>query len=557
MSNAIRFDALLLAALAHDLEETLRGARVRHAWIDRGARLLALELGEKRAPRTLTWNLHPTSGQLLIREGAAAAVGARLQVRPGSPIRTVRSVPDERVLRLELDAEDAAPGVVRGLVVELIGNRWNVLALAADDVIAAALIQRTDGARALRPGVAYQPPPPGHRLALAALPSAGEWSSVLAPVPPDERKRALLARFAWTSPLNAAYILGDATRSEAAPHVLEEARARYIELRNAPSRPHLLGGGQPYIHPLAGDALPCDTLLAAFDAAARVSPLPALGADALREAVRARLHERGERLRTRVRRLEAEAANAAREAEQQRALGALLLARLAEVPRGARTVELEDFSGERVAVPLDPALSAQQNAQRLYDRARRRERAAANTPQLLARAARELEWLEAARERLDAGVVSADELQRWAARTERPARIALLPYREYRTTSGLEVRVGRSAKANDALTSQHASPEDIWMHARDVGGAHVILRWGRRDANPPRADLEQAAVLAALHSRARTSGVVPVDWTRRKYVRKPRKAAPGLVLPERVATLFVAPDPAVEARLRVDDAADE
>jgi predicted ribosome quality control (RQC) complex YloA/Tae2 family protein len=59
-------------------------------------------------------------------------------------------------------------------------------------------------------------------------------------------------------------------------------------------------------------------------------------------------------------------------------------------------------------------------------------------------------------------------------------------------------------------------------------------------------------VLAALHSRARTSGTVPVDWTRRKYVRKPRKAPPGQVLVDRTKTVFVEPDAAVEERMRVD-----
>jgi predicted ribosome quality control (RQC) complex YloA/Tae2 family protein len=85
-----------------------------------------------------------------------------------------------------------------------------------------------------------------------------------------------------------------------------------------------------------------------------------------------------------------------------------------------------------------------------------------------------------------------------------------------------------------------------------AAGAHVILRWQDRTANPPARDLHEAAVLAALHSRARTSGTVPVDWTRRKYVRKPRKAPPGAVVPDRVSTLFVEPDPALAARLAAD-----
>jgi len=86
-----------------------------------------------------------------------------------------------------------------------------------------------------------------------------------------------------------------------------------------------------------------------------------------------------------------------------------------------------------------------------------------------------------------------------------------------------------------------------------LGLERVILRWERRDQNPPLPDLTEAAVLAALHSEARHSSVVAVDWTRRKYVRKPRKAAAGSVIPERVSTLFVEPDTAVRERLSRDD----
>jgi predicted ribosome quality control (RQC) complex YloA/Tae2 family protein len=71
----------------------------------------------------------------------------------------------------------------------------------------------------------------------------------------------------------------------------------------------------------------------------------------------------------------------------------------------------------------------------------------------------------------------------------------------------------------------------------------VILRWGNREQNPPEADLRDAALAAADSSEARSSGLVAVDWTRRKYVRKPRKAAAGAVIPDRVKTLFVEPDP--------------
>jgi predicted ribosome quality control (RQC) complex YloA/Tae2 family protein len=126
------------------------------------------------------------------------------------------------------------------------------------------------------------------------------------------------------------------------------------------------------------------------------------------------------------------------------------------------------------------------------------------------------------------------------------------PYRLYRTSGGLEVRVGRNARANDDLTFRHSAPDDVWLHAQSVPGSHVILRWPDAEGAPPARDLEEAATIAAVHSRARSSGLVAVDWTRRKYVRKPRGAPPGSVTIQRVKTLFVEPVEEVAERLRSD-----
>ncbi len=80
----------------------------------------------------------------------------------------------------------------------------------------------------------------------------------------------------------------------------------------------------------------------------------------------------------------------------------------------------------------------------------------------------------------------------------------------------------------------------------------MVLRWGKKEENPPQRDLLEAAVAAAVNSGARHSGTVAVDWTRRKYVRKLRKAPPGTVTVERVKTLFVEPDPKLVERLRIE-----
>ncbi len=135
------------------------------------------------------------------------------------------------------------------------------------------------------------------------------------------------------------------------------------------------------------------------------------------------------------------------------------------------------------------------------------------------------------------------------AKAQRGAPRVARPFREYRSTGGLDIWVGRGAASNDALTFHASSPDDVWMHARDVAGAHVVLRW-TRDEPPPARDLAEAAAIAAWHSKSRGNTVTPVDWTRRKHVRKPRGGAPGLVMVDHVKTVNARPSAALERALR-------
>ncbi len=98
------------------------------------------------------------------------------------------------------------------------------------------------------------------------------------------------------------------------------------------------------------------------------------------------------------------------------------------------------------------------------------------------RAEAERSSLETLRDRIRQGEITADALEEIlrqdpAAEPGKPRPGPSLPYRRYQTTGGLEVRVGRGPAPNDDLTFHHSSPDDIWLHARDTAGAHVILRW--------------------------------------------------------------------------------
>ncbi len=563
MSNAIRYDSLLVRALAHELRARLSGRRAHALRFDRDHGHVSLRSGRE----VLTFYLDPALGDLRMTAAPKPWTG-NVPLPRNSVVDDVGAPLDERLLTFTFRADDEETSGARTLILELIAPRWNAFALGADNRIHAVLRTRSGGARPLVSGGQYPPLSPSNRRGAEEPLSLGEWRARFTTIPPDQRARTLMAEVAYTSPLNAAHILGDAAVDDDAS--LEDAHARYLELVAASSTsPCVLAmahGPQPYPFPLMGvSCLPQPSLLEAFEVALqqRVS----IGANAIGPSLRhgglraatdlatERVHYLRKHVEKRIRRIREELANAPAEAESLRRNADLLLAQLHRVRKGDSEVQLDDFAGNTVTITLDPALAPADNAQAMYAAARKRTRAAARLPIMLARAEQEASRLADLAARIERGEATPETLGIDARVDRGPAQRPLprLPYRRYRTSGGLEVRVGRGATANDQLTFHHSAPEDIWLHARDVGGAHVVLRWSERESNPPATDLAEAAALAALYSRARTSHTVPVDWTRRKYVRKPRRAKPGLVMVDRTRTIFVQPSETLEKSLRAED----
>jgi len=541
---ALRWDPLLAAATARTLSETLAGTRTRALLLDGSARRVLLFLREQ----TLSLELHPLAGWITLHPAADPLPEARpLAAR----VRNIRSLPDEGALLLRLERMRGGDEDLN-LVVELSGNRWNALVVGAKSgTIRHVLLPREGGRRPQLPGLPYAPRPSTGRVGADHPPTESDWATLLASVrdvDPASRERTLLRTLAWTSSLNVRELEG------------ADVRRRWTELTD-PTRWGAFvvstdRGVQPYPIALAGwPSTPADNLLDAFRYARALGPdtVPAAALLIPTEVLgRAEGHVR--KLQNRLGSLRRRLADTG-DPSVNRSLGDLLLARFHEVPAGASTVRLLDFEGRPVDVALDPALPAQKNAARYYDRAGRMERARTELPGWIAEAEAEvLEW-ETLIGMVHSGTLPWPELDRRLepqvreGRGQRPGSGPTLPYHRFFSSGGLEIRVGKGARHNDALTFRNSAPEDIWLHARQAAGAHVILRWDRRDEGPPRRDLLEAAVLAALNSNARHSGTVPVDWTRRKHVRKPRKSSPGSVLPERVQTVFVEPDPDLPRRL--------
>jgi len=541
---SIRWDALLVRHTALELSQSLAGAQLRALRLDGSSRDMALLFRD----RTLLWHLHPRRGYLRLYGPLQPQDGdLRLRCR----IQRVEAPPDERIIRFELSPTRGGRSGLT-LVVELMGNQWNALVTEGQAGVIRHVLWRREGSRRQLVGQEYVPPPPASRSGVRGDLPKEDWVALLESLPPEERPRTLVRTFAWTSPLNAAALLGSPGRPRGESG-LAVGYERWVQMADegATRRPVTLeveGGLQPYPFPLAGTPhRPAENLLAAFEACAThdIASGDAPVVSALGRDLVTRLERGVDQAARRVTRLEAELACVEDPAEL-RSVGDLILARYAEIPAGSTEALLVDFEGREVTVDLDPAEPPHRNASGYYRRAAKAERAAARLPDLIgdARAARVrlAELLASAR----AGTVEAEEV-----RDALPSTLSAgdggptepsLPYRTFTSSGGLEIRVGRGARHNDDLTFRHSSPNDVWLHACHTAGAHVILRWPG-PGGPPARDLEEAATLAALHSKARTSGMVPVDWTLRKYVRKPRGAAPGSVVPDRVKTLFVEPDP--------------
>jgi hypothetical protein len=457
----------------------------------------------------------------------------------------VRSPADERILVFELLPTRGRS--FRNLIVELLGTRWNVVVAEGPEQRIRHVLVRREAPHPLHAGASYEAPTVPPREGVDGFLTADRWREILSGTPPADRRRALISSVAWTSPLNADALL----RPDLPPHeALREGYALWRTLASGTSaaRPALLElakARQPYPWSLPGiTGRPFGSLLEALEVWSLDRSRSAAAAAALPPELVGALERALDQARRRVTSLVAEL-ESVDEPDTLRAVGDLLLARLHEVPSGTDRVVLADFEGHPVSIPLDPTRAAHENAHAYYDRAARAKRARARLPGMIREADRAALELETLLDRARRGAASAGEIRSAlpfdARRPAQGAAEASLPYRTYRSSGGLEIRVGRGARHNDDLTFRHSAPDDIWLHARHAAGAHVILRW-TGPGNPPARDLEEAAVLAAVHSRARTSGSAPVDWTRRKHVRKPRGSAPGAVVPQRVSTVFVQPD---------------
>jgi predicted ribosome quality control (RQC) complex YloA/Tae2 family protein len=241
------------------------------------------------------------------------------------------------------------------------------------------------------------------------------------------------------------------------------------------------------------------------------------------------------------------------EAAKWKRFGDLLLANLATATRDGDKVFVTDFFDENtptIEIQTEENLSLTEAAEKFFKRYTKARNAQAEISKRLEIANREIDVLRLQKEKLEAAIVEGDEGYLTEISGEKPEKLAVKSKdkpnenfkgaRSYKSSEGFEILVGKGAKDNDFLTFRIAKSSDLWMHAADYPGSHVVVKNPNRQEIPQKTLLE-AAQVAAFFSHAREQPKVAVHYTQKKFVNKPKGASAGLVSLASFKTILVEP----------------
>lgn len=481
----------------------------------------------------------------------------------------------DRVLKISIETyNDLGDLSVFALYCELMGKHSNIILVNEKGVIVDAIKHVGLGMSSVRfvmPGLEYSAPPAQDKQDPSKA-SADDFSMAMCMVGMSIAK-ALSNAFFGLSPAVAAQLvarytdktectqLSEAEREELAERLaafyadMAQGKEKASAVLNALGEteavyPFAIAGGGIKLYDSIGEAL--DSLYINSD---RREWAKRHGASA-----RKVLQNNIERCEKKLA-LYADALNSGEQMEKCRLYGELLTANLHSLKSGTDTAAVDNYYAdpvERIAIPLDRQLTPGENAQRYYKKYQKlkaaRDMAIVQREQTLS----ELNYLEGQLDNLtkctaenelselieelkEQGYIKRDKGGR------KKMKLAASKPMHFVSSTGADIYVGKNNRQNDELTLRFASPNDIWMHTKNIPGSHVIVKGASEQDT---ATMTEAALLAAYYSRARGSENVAVDYTPRKYVKKPAGAKPGMVIYTTNKTAYVTPSEEAVAGLK-------
>jgi predicted ribosome quality control (RQC) complex YloA/Tae2 family protein len=266
-----------------------------------------------------------------------------------------------------------------------------------------------------------------------------------------------------------------------------------------------------------------------------------------------REHEHTERTLHKI----AEEAEKPSRAEQYELFGKLLIAHLHLLKKGDTIALVENFidgSHAPVKIPLDQHLTPAKNAERYFDKAEKSRHALEEQHLRIVELTQRQKSLSLLLDRMEEMSTAADlkhfeednrsALSQFGLKAEKSGQMKKeeqLPFRVFTVAGSFQVWAGKSGENNDLLSTRHTAKNDLWFHARGVGGSHVVLKIGTGKGEVSKRAIEQAAGIAAYYSKMKKSKLVAVTMCEGKYVRKPKGVPAGTVTVEREKTIFAEP----------------
>lgn len=552
-------DSFFITAQTRALDARLSGARIDKIFMPRPAEIVLSIRGEAGNERLMISAGGSNSGIYLTSlrpENPPAPPMLCMLLRKhmqGGRILSVSQPEGERMMVITFSSTDELGRVSeKRLICELMGKRTNILLLDENGIILGC-VKKVDYEmspdRALLPGLAYRMPPRSGRPSVYELDE--ERLALLLEGASDSD--AILERLDGISPLTARELLFRGVGPA-------EMAAEFKRLAAGGGKPWLVrrGGRDSDISPIEitqyadGECVLYDSFSALLDDFYRARR----SAD-LKKNISASLKKTLDNNRGRLERKlskQRQELLSAQGREELKKQADLITANIYAIKSGDRRAVVTDYFSEgmpQIEIPLDPDISPQQNAQLLYKRyARLKNAELALTAQIEAGEA-ELKYIDSLlyglsqaqtekdiRE-LTAEAAASGYVKKAQAKKQKQEKPGAFAPKRYVTSGGFTLLRGRNNRENDQLTMRTAKGGDIWFHARNIPGSHVIMQL--EGAEPSERDLEEAAALAALYSGAGSSPKVPVDYTRVKNVKKPQGARPGMVNYFNFKTMLIEP----------------
>jgi len=456
-------------------------------------------------------------------------------------LKRLREVEQWHGDRLAVLTFDAGDGSRCRLVVDF-RHTPNLVLLDERSVIIDTLFRHA--ASGLLPGGTFRWPEPVASNLLDGVPRVPDLEG-------DELRRWLLERVTPLPPWMADVMVRRVGAGEEVGELLTDLRQRLLDTRE---RPVLIGNSRTRLMPFrlrAGEGEVVEEYVSLHAALEAADDTPQAHGDELQRTVAQAIA----RLERRLLRIEADGQQL-QEVDALRRRAELLVANLHRVRRGMESVAVEDYFQDPPAsssIPLDPARSPQENVERMFRRVRKLQRGGEHVARRLGETRDELAWLREMQLALDDAhdSLERDQLARdlaaagWLKLRAEPASRSRAkppePLLRSLSPSGFELVWGKNPRGNDLVSCTLTQHEDLWFHAHQRPGCHLVLRRGGKSGEVPAADIEFAASLAAGYSSARDEPKVDVIVARGRAVRKPKGARPGLVTVERYETVRVSP----------------